>query len=266
MKSLPIPFVLKLFTMKKKEENYWNVTAEGWTSHIRNRPEADLYRKYILHPLIFELLGEVKQKRILDAGCGEGYLSRMLAEKGAEVVGVDKSEKMLEAAILEEGRNPQGIVFENQDLSALSTFDKPFEKVLSNLVMNILPDFEMAIEKICRNMVSGGSLVIVIPHPAFDGVGAGWVSIKDSNELRWSANRYIDYVDGSASHGAPTFHRPLNVYINAALKSGLVLTGFKEPITPTAYSQMFPPFNRQFDRIPTLVGMRFRKELKSNRN
>ena len=252
--------------MEKHEENPWNITARGWTSHIRNRPEAELYRKYILHPLIFGLLGDVKQKRILDAGCGEGYLSRMLTDEGANVVGVDKSEKMLEAAIIEEEKNPKGIVFENRDLEDLGSFDKPFDKVISNLVINILPGFEKAIDQICRNLVKGGTLVITIPHPSFDGVGAGWVNVLDSKEQRWSVNRYADYVDGYANHGAPTFHRPLKAYINAALDSGFVLTGFEEPVTPSEYSQMFPPFNRQFDRIPTLIGLRFRKDIKSNKN
>jgi hypothetical protein len=78
-------------------------------------------------------------------------------------------------------------------------------------------------------------------------------------EIRWSVNRYIDEVSGNAAHGAPTFHRPLSAYINAALDVGFVLTGFLEPVTPKEYSEMFSEDIRQYDRLPTLVGLRFKK-------
>ena len=41
---------------------------------------------------------DLRGARILDAGCGTGVLSRMLDERGAEVVGVDISEKLIEVA------------------------------------------------------------------------------------------------------------------------------------------------------------------------
>ena len=45
--------------------------------------EGDFARQYLLNPAIFALLGDVTSKKILDAGCGEGYLCRLLAKKGA---------------------------------------------------------------------------------------------------------------------------------------------------------------------------------------
>ena len=41
--------------------------------------EGDLVRQYLLNPTIFTLLGDVRGKRLLDAGCGQGYLCRLLA-------------------------------------------------------------------------------------------------------------------------------------------------------------------------------------------
>ena len=40
--------------------------------------DGDSHRSVTLNPALFNLLGEVKGQAILDAGCGEGYLSRML--------------------------------------------------------------------------------------------------------------------------------------------------------------------------------------------
>nr|WP_130859859.1 methyltransferase domain-containing protein [Gracilibacillus phocaeensis] len=59
---------------------------------------GDIHKEVLLNPVLFKLLGDVKGKRILDAGCGEGYLSRKLAQSGAKVTAVDYAERMLEIA------------------------------------------------------------------------------------------------------------------------------------------------------------------------
>ena len=51
-------------------------------------PEGDFGRRVLLNPAIFRLLGEVRGRSILDAGCGHGYLSRLFADRGATLVGV----------------------------------------------------------------------------------------------------------------------------------------------------------------------------------
>jgi len=52
--------------------------------------EGDFTRQYLLNPTIFGLLGDVTGKAILDVGCGQGYLARLLARKGAIVTGVEE--------------------------------------------------------------------------------------------------------------------------------------------------------------------------------
>jgi 2-polyprenyl-3-methyl-5-hydroxy-6-metoxy-1,4-benzoquinol methylase len=51
--------------------------------------EGDPMRRYILNPGLFGLLGNVANRTILDAGCGTGYLCRMLAKQGAQVTGIE---------------------------------------------------------------------------------------------------------------------------------------------------------------------------------
>src|SRR5215207_6283377 len=107
--------------MTTSPEVYRDHGAPGWKDHIRNRPEADLFRKYVLHPMLFHLIGDIKGKNVLDAGCGEGYLSRIMANMGAgKVTGIDISEKMLEMAREEEQKNPQNIVYQKATLTNLS--------------------------------------------------------------------------------------------------------------------------------------------------
>lgn len=74
----------------------WDDASESWANFVRGG--KDYYRDEMNNPAAFKLIGNVRNKRVLDLSCGEGYNARLLAERGARVVGVDFSEKMIELA------------------------------------------------------------------------------------------------------------------------------------------------------------------------
>jgi len=53
-----------------------------------DRNKKQIQSDFLCRPYVISLLGNVKKKKILDAGCGEGYISRILSEKKAIVVGI----------------------------------------------------------------------------------------------------------------------------------------------------------------------------------
>ena len=86
-------------------ENYFNeVSSDAWDKLTSNEPVSFVRqlvregREKMQAAIIEKLPKDLRGTRILDAGCGTGVLSRMLDEKGAEVVGVDISEKLIEVA------------------------------------------------------------------------------------------------------------------------------------------------------------------------
>ena len=80
----------------KEVAEIWNENAVKFTQQYTDLGDSD--REIILNPVIFESLGNIAGKSILDAGCGEGYLSRLLANKCKQVIAVDYSEEMLSIA------------------------------------------------------------------------------------------------------------------------------------------------------------------------
>src|SRR5215472_15182272 len=63
-----------------------------------NYVQRDPFRRGLHYPAVAEALGDVNKKRILDVGCGDGLFPRLLAKRGASVVGYDKAiEKIAEA-------------------------------------------------------------------------------------------------------------------------------------------------------------------------
>ena len=86
-------------------ENYFNeVSSDAWDKLTSNEPVSFVRqlvregREKMQGAIMEKLPQDLKGTRILDAGCGTGVLSRMLDERGAEVVGVDISDKLIEVA------------------------------------------------------------------------------------------------------------------------------------------------------------------------
>ena len=65
-----------------------DVYAEGQTSG------RDYYRYEFFGPAQLALCGDVREMRVLDVGCGNGYFARELARCGARVIGIDVSPRM----------------------------------------------------------------------------------------------------------------------------------------------------------------------------
>ncbi|MCY4430068.1 MAG: class I SAM-dependent methyltransferase, partial [Rhodospirillales bacterium] len=67
------------------------------------------FREYVERYTLFELLGDLRGKTVLDLACGDGFYTRVLRQCGAlEVTGVDISEGMIDLAEAQERRHPLG--------------------------------------------------------------------------------------------------------------------------------------------------------------
>lgn len=94
-------------------------------------------------------------ERILDLGCGTGYLTHLIAQKGATVTGIDNSATMIEMA---DNMYP-GLNFQVSSATDFH-FDEPFDAIFSNAVLHWVLDKESAIDCIYRNLRPGGRLVM----------------------------------------------------------------------------------------------------------
>ncbi|ANB16804.1 class I SAM-dependent methyltransferase [Dokdonella koreensis] len=104
----------------------------------------------------------VRGKRVLDAACGEGYGSNLLADAAASVVGVD-----LSAQAVDHARNRYGsrtnLQFVQADATALPFEDARFDVVVSFETLEHLHAQERLIEGFARVLADDGLLVISSP-------------------------------------------------------------------------------------------------------
>ncbi|NIU82692.1 MAG: methyltransferase domain-containing protein, partial [Candidatus Thorarchaeota archaeon] len=111
----------------------------------------------------------MKRKKVLDLGCGEGYYSRVFAELGAHVTGIDFSEEMVNAASEEEIRLPLGINYVTADASNLKEIESCcFDVVFSFMTLMDIEDYEAAVKEVARVLKERGRFIIVTLHPCFE--------------------------------------------------------------------------------------------------
>ncbi len=200
----------------------------AWSTAPRELAESfgdagDFARQHLLNPALFALLGDVAGKHILDAGCGQGYLCRLLAQRGAIVMGVEPAWQWYSYAMEREQRQPLGITYLQEDLSSLQDTQYRFDCVVANMVFMDIPDYKAAMHNCIAALKSGGSFIFSLLHPCFEEPASEWVK-KGYVEVREYLQEYT-----TPQTYAYLFHRTLSTYINFVIEEGCILRKILEP-------------------------------------
>jgi SAM-dependent methyltransferase len=174
--------------MKNKKENYWiNNPLEFAQSRIDSR-------QYILLPEIADLIEKEGANKILDYGCGEGYLSNNLDNKLITLGLFDISSTMVELAKKNAKKNQIETVatFNNQNEIPKSRFDCV---VLSLVLMTISEDEQYRnILNNCKDaLIKSGSLIIGITHPCFRQ------ALYSTHHTKFTLGGEFDYFNTNSS-------------------------------------------------------------------
>ena len=108
----------------------WIANAEGWTAAVRGRAIAS--RRDGTDAAIVAALAALAPGRVLDVGCGEGWLARATAAAGHRVVGVDASPPLIERARELGGGEFRVLTYEALAADALAVADELFDAVVCN--------------------------------------------------------------------------------------------------------------------------------------
>lgn len=100
-------------------------------------------------------------KRVLDAGCGEGYGTAMLAGAAAHVVGLDRAEAVSVARARHRAPNLEYRVY---DLERLAALGERFDVVVSCQVIEHLPDPVGFLRGLAACVAPGGTLIVTTPN------------------------------------------------------------------------------------------------------
>jgi SAM-dependent methyltransferase len=235
----------------------WERHAGWWQSEFTGGADAE-YAEQILPLAARHLAGAA---RVLDLGCGEGQIARLVASGGARrVVGVDAS-----AAQIDEARRRGGrAAYARASATGLPLPAGSFDAVVACLVLEHLDDLDRALDEVARVLRPGGRFVMFVNHPLFQTPGSGWIDdqVLDPPEQYWRVGPYltegVSVEEVDAGVRLPFFHRPLGRYVNALAERGLYVTRMLEPAPPARFLALAPQYE-DAATIPRLLLLRAEK-------
>ena len=182
---------------------------------------------------LLQLLGDVRQTRLLDAPCGEGRVTRELARRGAQVTGADLSTALLERAGDAEAREPLGVSYLHADVSSVSALmGVRFDRVVCNFGLSDIDDLDGVLQTFRRVLLDDGAFVFSLLHPCFPGLGdvasSSWPPGGYFREGWWRA----DGAGSDLRREVGSNHRTLSTYLNALRRHGFALDELAEPPPP----------------------------------
>lgn len=133
--------------------------------HQGKGTDGDDLHKTLIAPTLHKFMVKGQYQHILDAGCGNDFLTKQLAETAKEAVGIDSSVELLQFA--RDNFQQQNIKFELANLSEKLNFaDTSFDLVVANMVLQYLPSLENFASETKRLLKNGGAFFMFIDHPA----------------------------------------------------------------------------------------------------
>lgn len=175
--------------MTESTPSIYDRRAGDWSRH-----QPLLLSDYTARPRVLEVCNPQAGMRVLDLGCGEGYVARQFATRGASVLGMDISAGMIERASAVERDNPLGIEYRTVDASgALDIEDSAYDLCIAVFLFNYLTVEEMTsvMKTVQQSLRPEGRFVFTVPHPLlaylrdkerpfyFDHGDAGYFSGRD---------------------------------------------------------------------------------------
>lgn len=226
--------------------------AEAFAARVDTKAHNAFYDR----PAMLALLPPVAGKRVLDAGCGPGAYAARLVEQGAEVVGLDVSDKMVELA----NRRLQGkALFRQADLNWPMDFleSASFDVVLSALALDYVGDWRTVFQEFFRVLRRPGHLVFSVMHPFdefFEHHPRGNYFDTEQVEVEFNWEEYGVRVF------VPYYRRPLSAMLTPLLDTGFKLERLVEPRPVPEFARHDPQDYAKLMRQPGFICFRAKKD------
>src|SRR5699024_1944324 len=139
----------------------------------------------LVHPATERLLGEPRGRRILDVGCGNGLMTRRLASRGADVLGVDVSEGMLGRARAYQTADDARVEYRLLDCTDEAAIrelgEARFDGAVATMVLMDMAEIRPLFRGLAHVLAPGAPFVFSVLHPAFNGGAMSVVAEQDGN-------------------------------------------------------------------------------------
>lgn len=210
------------------------------------------HNAYYERPATLSLLPDVAGLRVLDVGCGPGQYAEWLVDRGASVMCVDVSERMVELTRELLGDRVE-VVCEDVGRTLGFAGESEFDLVLAPLMMDYVEDWRVLFGRFNRALRPDGSLVFSVEHPCSDFSQRLMTSYftKEIIECTW------------CGFGTPVpvraYRRSLSEILNPLVAAGFALEVFLEPQPVKEFRESDPEDYVKLLKWPGFLCIRARK-------
>lgn len=199
----------------------WQANADAWTAAVREQRIES--RRLVTDAAIVQAILALAPKRVLDLGCGEGWLCRGLAEHGIEAVGVDASAPLIAVARQAGSPGAQYRVCGYAELSEQAPQLGRFDVLVGNFALLEEP-LAPILTDLHGLLAANGRLLIQTLHP--------WRACHDASYRDgWRVETFAGFAEGF-SQPMPWFFRTLESWLALFTETGWRLQWLQEPLHP----------------------------------
>ncbi|MEM1116453.1 MAG: class I SAM-dependent methyltransferase [Bacteroidota bacterium] len=198
----------------------WTANAEAWTRAVREGAIPSRRAGTDAAAVEAVLRGLPPRGRVLDVGCGEGWLARALAKRGARVHGVDASAPLVEAARAAAGGPTYAALSYAEAVADPDRLGGPYDAAVFNFAL--LDDDVVGILRAAADRLgAGGRVVIQTVHPA---------AVEAPYRDGWREEAFGAF-EGDFEP-MPWYFRTFGSWVGALAEAGLRLTEAAESVHP----------------------------------
>jgi SAM-dependent methyltransferase len=217
------------------QETSWGHVADWYHEHVSE--SDDTYHEKVIKPNLLRTLGDVREKRVLDLACGEGFFSRTFDAAGASVTGVDIAPELIRIA---KRLGPARISYLAAPAERIPLPSDSFDAALCVLALQNIKNLSGALSQAAHLLKKSAPFVIVLNHPCFRiPRHSQWGFDPDAGVQFRRIDRYLSessyeiHMHPGSAPGVLTlsYHRPLQLYMKELAKHGFVVAGLEEWIS-----------------------------------
>lgn len=178
-------------------------------------------------------ISNLKEKNVLDIGCGVGCFSKYCIENGAAfVIGLDISKNMIEQA--KKLNNHKDVEYICEPIEDINFASAKFDVIASTLAIHYIEDYDGLVKKIGGWLNVNGEFVFSTEHPIVTARKEtnNWVQDREGNKSHWALDHYQEegkreqhwHIDEVIK-----YHRTISTLINTLIENGLTIEKIIEP-------------------------------------
>lgn len=172
------------------------------------------------------LKDKVKEKEVLDLGCGSGLFTIKLSDWGAKPIGIDVSEEMVGVA---RSSFPQ-LTFDVGDAEKLPYPDNSFDVVVSSLVLHYMKDLNKVMSEVARTLRRDGTFTFSMHHPLFKNHRSILVDGKKEKVLKpYFSNDQYEWSMFEGKMVVHSYHHTFEDIVSNLHRNGFVVNQLLEP-------------------------------------